>query len=170
MRFFDLVAVKDDSLDALAGRLGFKRMFCVGKDVEIIESLGKSGKAKKIVRSDNIEVLAKSLRENDIIGALPCNSSISKKTLELIKSDEKVLFIPLSIAVCCDEASRIQKLARTRSLIRSALMSKVIISLISLAEEKECLLSSAQMIEVANFLGIDQRMAKDALGVLGDLL
>jgi RNase P/RNase MRP subunit p30 len=72
--------------------------------------------------------------------------------------------------ICADDATRIQKLVRTRILVRNALAAKVRICLVSLADKKEGILSSMQMLEVANFLGIDQKRSKEALSALGGLL
>ena len=56
MQFFDLVAMKEDSLGSLASRLGYKKMFCAGKEVEIVEDLKSTSPRKKILRSDDFEM------------------------------------------------------------------------------------------------------------------
>jgi hypothetical protein len=171
MRFFDLVAIDYDSLDQLAKRLGYNRIFRLDSDFKIVESLKEAdSNGKKIVRSDKFEVVAKSLRRNEILGVLPCNDTVSKKVLEIIKNDGKFLFIPISPVICAEDAMRIQKLVKTRMLIRNALAAKVKICLISLAEKKEGIISSMQMLEVASFLGMDQKCSKEALSALGGFL
>lgn len=171
MRCFDLVAM--DALEQeTAQRLGYKRVFCVGKDVEIVESLkrvSESGR-KKIVRSDDFEVIAKSLRQNDFIGMLPSSASVSKKALEILKNEEKLLFVPLYAVVSSGETSRTQALVKVRNLVRSALMAKVRVCVVSMAEDRTCVMSNMQMIEVANFLGMDEKRAKEAVCVLGDMI
>ncbi|MGA3020992.1 MAG: hypothetical protein ABSD68_03530, partial [Candidatus Micrarchaeales archaeon] len=143
MRFFDIVAIDYNSLDRLAERLGYKKVFRLGSDVEIAETLKEAdSNGKKIVRSDRFEVVAKSLRRNEVLGALPYNDTVSRKVLEIIKKEDKFLFIPISSVICADDAVRIQKLVRTRAIIRNALAAKVKICLVSLAEKREGIVSS----------------------------
>ena len=171
MQYFDLVAMDRAPVQEMAHRLGYKRVFCVGKDIEIVEGLNHSENgSKKIVRSDSFEVLAKSLRRNDFIGMLPSGGSVNKKTLEILKNEEKLLFIPLSAVVGAGEASRTQALVKARNLVRSALMAKVNVCVVSLAEDATCLMSNMQMVEVANFLGMDPVRAKEAICVLGGVI
>jgi len=172
MQFFDLVDFDEGSLAELTSRLGYKKAFHVGKDIEMIERMqgGGNEKVMKIVQSSNDEVVMKALRQNDVIGAIAANDTISKKALEVLKNNEKLLIIPLSPVVCAEEGARTQKLIRTRLLVRAALMSKARIAIVSMAQCRECLMSTLQMLEVANFLGIEQERAKEALGVLGGAL
>ncbi len=171
MQCFDLVAMDSSKVQEIAQRLGYKRIFCLGKDVEIVESLKRTeGARKRIVRSDNFEVLAKSLRQNEFIGMLPASASVSKKTLEILKNEGKLLFVPLSEIVKAEDSSRTQALIKARNLVRSALMSKVNICVVSMAEEATCLMSNMQMEEVGVFLGMDQARAKEAVCFLGGVL
>lgn len=171
MQSFDLVALDCASLQEMAHRLGYKRIFCVGKDVEVTEKANAADDGrKKIVRSDSFEALAKSLRRNDFVGMLPSTGSVSKKVLEILKNEEKLLFVPLSGVVSADEASRTQALVKARNLVRSALMAKVNVCIVSMAEDVTGVMSNLQMAEVANFLGMDQGRAKDAISVLGGVL
>lgn len=163
MRFFDLASVPEVS-ESLGTRLGYKKIFLAGKDIEIGEDLAPS-KSKKLIRSDNPEIIVKGLRQNDVLGMLPKNISISKKALDAIKDNEKLLVIPLSEATAGGQA-----LVKMRRLIRSVLIAKAPFALVSLAGDKEHLMSSLQMIEVAGFLGVDPARAKEAMGKLGDLL
>jgi RNase P/RNase MRP subunit p30 len=173
MHFFDIVATEDASVQELAGRLGYEHLFYVGREVEIVESLkqqGWGGKKKIIVRSDSFEVITKCLKQNEVIGMLPAAGPVSKKTLEILKKEDKLLFIPFSDIVRFEDARRMQSLIKLRNLVRSALMSKARICIVSMAEDREDMMSQMQMIEVANFLGIEQRKAKEALCALGGLI
>jgi RNase P/RNase MRP subunit p30 len=168
MKFFDLVATGGGSVQGFADRLGYCRIFSVGTDVEIVEDLKAKGPGKKIVRSDDVEVIAKSLRQNDVLGMLPAKGPVSKKTLEIVKKEDKLLFVPLSEAISQEHSS--QALVRMRSLIRSAMMSKVRVCVVSLASDRASIMSSMQMLEVSAFLGIDDKKTKEALCALGALL
>ena len=170
MRFFDLVSESDTSLEGLAHRLGYKKIFVVGKDVQIIQDLRNESKSKKIVSSESSEVLTKALKSNEVIGVLPKGEAVSRKTLDMIKVYEKVLLLPFAPITCANPESRIHKLAKMRSVVKNALRARVPICIVSLAENKEGLMSTAQMVEVANFFGMEKDNAKKALNVLGGLL
>jgi len=171
MQCFDLVAMDSAKAQEMAQRLGYKRIFSLGKDVDIVENLKRSDSArKKIVKSDDFEVVSKLLRQNEVIGMLPGGASVSKKTLEIVKNEGKLLFVPLADMVRAEDASRTHALVKARNLIRSALMSKVNICVVSMADDATLLMSNMQMTEVACFLGMDQARAKDAVCVLGGVL
>lgn len=170
MRFFDLVLIRYDSLASLATRLGYQKIFEAGREIEIIEGPAGNTGLKKIVMSDDFEAITKALRQNDVIGMMPKSASISKKTLEAIKNADAVLFLPVAQVACEDAVLRTQRLVRMRGWVRSALMAKVTLALVSMADSRESIMSSAQMLEVADFLGISQERAKEALARLGGLV
>lgn len=169
MQFFDLVAMRCDSLEGLAGRLGYKKIFCAGRDLDIVENLSASPR-RKILRSDDFETITKALKQNDVIGVMPEGASVSNKTFDAIKNSEKILFIAFSPVTRAETGSRIQKLAKVRSLVRNTLRSKTPFAIITLAEDGSEIMSGAQMLEVAGFFGIPQKHAKEALHRLGGLL
>lgn len=170
MQFFDLIAVREDSKGLLARRLGYKKIFCVGEDVDIVEGIQESSPRRKILRNDDFETITKALKLGDVIGITPKSASVSGKTFDAIKKSEKVLFIAVSQVTCADSVSRPQRLARMRSLIRNTLKSKTPFSLVSLAEDARGIMSSSQALEVASFFGVPQKHAKESLGRLGGLV
>lgn len=165
MKFFDLSYVDSGQL---AGRLGYKKAFVAGKDLRIVEKLEENGERKGIVRSADHEVVVKMLRQGWVVGLLPVNCSVSRQTLEEMRDHEKALFVPLSEVTCAESSQQALNMARV--LVRNALRAGVAISIVSMARDRECLLSSAQAIEVAGFLGMDPRRAREALGTLGGLV
>ncbi len=170
MHAFDLVGVKRNDLGELPGRLGYKKIFYLGRDCEIVEGIREQVGGKGVIRSGNHEVVAKMLRQTWVIGMLPNNDSISKLDLQAVKDNEKSVLLPLADVVCADESARQQKLGRMRTLVRNLLRFKVPFLLVSLAEDRESLLSSAQMVEVAGFIGIDEMRARQAVCRLGELI
>ncbi len=170
MRFFDLANFTDDALGAFGKRLGYEKIFSAGKDVEIIDAVRGDSQKRKIVMSDSAEAVAKGLKQGSVIGIMPRSASVSRKTLDAIKNSEKLLFLNVSQITCAEGNSRLQRLARARGTARSAMMAKVPIVVVSMAEDKEGMMSSLQMLEVAGFLGLDHARAKEALNALGGLL
>ncbi len=172
MRFFDIVALKEEmSMEPLARRLGFRRIFLAGKDFEIsadIKNLGEEG--KHIVRSGNNEVLSKAMRNNAVVGVVLDDGKASGKFIEELRTHEKLLFIPVAPLVCPNQESRLRNLHRAKGILRTALMGKAAVSLVTLAEERECLLSSVQLFEIAKLLGASDRVAGEMLNSAGDSL
>jgi hypothetical protein len=169
MRFFDLVNMPDARVEPLGKRLGYEKMFQVGKDVDILDDSARA-RNKSIIRSDDLEVIFRGLRQAPVVGLLPKNLYASKKALDSARENEKLVFIPLSDVTCSDSASLAGNLAKTRKLVRSVLMARVPFALVSMAGSSECLMSSLQMIEVAAFLGIEPARAKESMGKLGEAL
>ncbi len=154
----------------MPSRLGYKKILEAGKDIEVMDSVGAATLTKKIVRSDSIETITKGVRQNRTIGVLPKNASLSGKALDAVKENGKLVLIPLSEATCAQGPDRAHALPRFRKLVRNVLIAKVPFALVSMAETREGMMSSLQMIEVAGFLGVDQRRAKEALAKLGEVL
>jgi hypothetical protein len=159
----------DARVEPLGKRLGYKKLFRVGKDVDILEGPAKA-KGKSIIRSGDLEVIARGLKQATVIGLLPKNLYASKRTLDSVRENEKLFFIPLSEVTCSEGVSLDGNLAKMRKLVRSILMTKVPFALISMAGSSECLMSSLQMIELAAFLGIEPAKAKESMGKLGEAL
>ena len=170
MQFFDLVSIRDGSLDSLAARLGYKKIFVIGKEVEVIERLGSASQLRKILVSDDFETITKALKQNDVVGMMPKSASISKKTLDALKNSDVTVFLPVTQVTCTSVGSRTHQLLKMRGWVRSALMAKVPIALVSMAENRDGIMSSAQMLEVASFLGMGQEKAKEALSRFGGLV
>ena len=168
MQFFDLVNFHEVP-ESLTARLGYKKIFQTGRDAEVFEKTVAPG-GKGIIRSDSQEVIAKGLRQSNVIGVIPKGISAGRELLDAVKESEKVLVIPLSEVTCSDGASRAQSMAKMRRLVRSVLMAKTPFALVSFASSSECLMAGLQMVEVAGFLGIEPARAKEALGRLGGLL
>lgn len=172
MQFFDLVALKGSyDSESLARRLGYKKIFELGESVSIVDNAKDlNSDSKKIVRSENEEVLIKALRHNSVIGALAYGNLPCNRIMETIRIKEKLLLLPIARITCLEKGARLQSLFSARRLLRDAMMSKVNISIVTLAEEKEYMLSAVQMLEIAKLLGVEQSVAERMLSVLGDCL
>ncbi len=168
MRFFDLVVMQNVP-EPLCKRLGYSKIFSAGKDVGILENAAQD-RSKVVIRSDNLEAIVKGLRQNNVIGLLPKNVTVSRKAIEVVKESEKIVLLPLCEVTKGEDALRAAQLAKMRKLVRSVLIAKAPFALVSLADNRENLISSLQMTEVAGFLGIPRERAKSAMGIIGDLL
>lgn len=172
MQYFDIVALKDlAGLDALGRRLGFRRMFLVGKDVELASDAKRlSEEGRYIVKSGDNEVLSKAIRSNAVVGVVLEGGKASGKFIEELHAHEKLLFLPVAPLVCPNRESRLRNLYNAKGILRSALMGKARVSIVTLAEDRDCLLSSMQLFEIAKLLGANDRTAGEMLTSLGDSL
>ncbi len=172
MQFFDIVALKEEiDLEQLAPRFGYRKMFRTGKDVELVGDIGRlNGEGRFIVRSGDGETLSKAVRSNSVIGVIVDDSKVSGKFIEELRTHEKLLFVPVAPLVCPGRESGLRNLFRAKGILRTALMGKAGVSLVTLAEEKECLLSSGQMLELAKLLGATDKVAGEMLASVGGSL
>lgn len=171
MLSFDLVNFHDAGVDALAPRLGYKKIFKSGVDVEIsARGVGDWAKRSKLITNGGQETDAKALKQNGVIGVLPQGMTVTRKVLDIAKDEEKPIIIPMGAVTNTQAGARIQELSKMRKLVRSVLMADAPFALVSLADGKELMMSSLQMLEMAGFLSIDMARAKTAMGRMGELI
>jgi|SRR5271157_1613335 len=172
MQFYDIVALKEEiDLEGLAGRFGYRKIFLAGKDVEIVgDTMRLNDEGSFIVRSGDNETLSKAVRSNGVVGVIVDDSKVSGKFIEELRTHEKILFVPAAPLVCPGQNSRMRNLHWAKGIVRTALMGKARIALVTLAEEKECLLSSRQLLEIAKLLGATDKIADGMLSSLGSSL
>lgn len=165
MRFFDLVAVPD--AQAMAKRLGYSRIFELGKEFELIHSAKEMTGSNKILASEEKSTMIAALRSNAVIGVV-AQHSMSKRDIDMLRAEEKVIFIPLS-KIVKGRNDRTGALTEVRGWARNAIRGKAKAALVSLADEKECMLSVLQMLEVAKLAGIEEFAAKRMLSTMGEI-
>jgi hypothetical protein len=172
MQFFDIVALKEEiDLEGLARRLGYRKMFLVGKDVEIARDATRlDGEGSFIVRSGDNEALSKAVRSSGVIGVIVEGGKVSGRFVDELRTHEKLLFIPAAPLVCPDQGGALRNLHAAKGAVRAALMGKAGVAMVTLAEERECLLSSRQMLEIARLLCPSDRAAEAMLTPVGGLL
>ncbi len=171
MAYFDLAAMQESAVKSLEKRLGFKRIFCLGSDAELMDNtnLQQDGR-RKIIKDDSPEMLAGGLKRNDVVAVMTGERSLSGKELETLKEIGKPLLIPIARITCASESERKNELRRAKGTVREAMLHGVPIALASLAERQECLMSAQQMLGIGGLLGLEGAAAQRTLGVLGDVL
>lgn len=171
MAYFDLVAMPESAVEGAAKRLGFRRIFCLGSDAELLEDASqRQGGTRKVIVGGSADALAKGLRRNDVVAALVGSRSLSGKELEMLRDSGKPLLIPIARIACAQEAERHGMLRGSKGMVREAMMHRVRMALASLAESPECVMSAQQMLGVGRLLGMSDRIAEQALGALGEAL
>jgi RNase P/RNase MRP subunit p30 len=171
MAYFDLVAVPKEMAGEAAKRLGFRRIFCLGSDVELLEDMAQQpGRMKRIVAGSSAEALSRGIRRSDAVAALATERSLNGKELELLREMGKPLLIPLAQVTCAGEVERGRALRRAKGAVREAMMHKAPLAIASMAGSVDCMMSAQQMLGIAKLLGMSDRVAERALGALGEAL
>ncbi len=98
------------------------------------------------------------------------DSNLVKKAVEMIKENDKLLLVPVSMLMNDDPRQRVRSLNRARRLVKFALKERVGIAVVSFAKDGDYLLSSMQMLEVAKKLGVGDEGAKAMLSRIGDAI
>ena len=173
MHYFDIVGIDEREASPMLGLLGYRKFFYIGKDIFIgsadyaNESRGK-GVLVEISKGETGSFL-RAIERNNVLGAL-ASERISKNALGIIAENKKLFAFNASELICVDQKTRLRNMRRYRRELELALHLKVQAAIATFAREKENLLSSAQIIEVAKFMGADQNIAKGMVSVWGDML
>jgi hypothetical protein len=161
MNYFDISYISDD-LSKLASRLGYKKIFTIGKEIHLVEKESEV-KENSIIRGVDA---AKLLKYGKVIGVIA--DKVDEATIQKIKSQEKILIIDASAIIrSTDESQMLQNIRRTRKIISYAMRVKVNLAMASFARDINGLTSAEQMIEVAKFLGAEEMRAKQMLQQFG---
>jgi len=146
--FYDIAYFDVDK--GLTKLLGYKRIYCIGKDV----SLNEEG---DYIIAD-AQVLHK-FKLSNIIGVRA--SKVDKALFQKIKENDKPIIIDISNLLSKDF---IREYNTGRNILRNAIKMGLSVSLASFAKDEEHLLSALQMLEIAKFLGAGEERAKEMLG------
>lgn len=149
MRYFDIVKFEPDK--SLCSRLGYKNVYSVGKDIQVSERPLKY-EVPQIVISNDQGILIGALRDGGVVGIIFKDNELNKKIIEKAAELRKTIFIPLTGIVGTGAAERKQNIQKVRKIIFAAHALKANARIISLAESKEYLLSTAQMLEIESLL------------------
>ncbi len=169
MNYFDLVEMK--SVDrALTSRLGYKKILNLGTDVIVASDLKFDRNKKVIVKSSDKGVLSRALTERRVIGIIIEDNELVKKILDEAKEDSKIVFLVASELTSENRERRLRVWYRARNLFKFAKNIGTKISLVTLAKDKNYLLSANQMMEISKFVGADLAYSKEMLGFLGGAL
>ena len=166
MRYFDIVRTNDVD-ENLANRLGYKKIFRAGTDIVLADNLNLPKGKRAIVASKNPGILLKALRDNNVIGIILEDNEPIGKVVMVAKEYEKPIIIPLD-GFKGQQAMRQRTIYRIRKLLRVLLKARAEVAFVTLAKDKNSLLSSGQMLRLSIFLGAGKEQAKRMLSIIGD--
>jgi len=147
--FYDVTYFDVDK--GLTKLLGYKKIYCIGKDVTLNED------------GDYIIADAQLLHRfklSNIIGIRA--SKVDKELFQKIKESDKPLIIDVSNLLSSNEF--IKEYNTAKNILRNAIKMGLSVSLASFAKDEAHLVSALQMLEIAKFLGLGEDKAKEILG------
>ena len=141
-----------DVPENLARLLGFKKIYTIGKQLELNKS------------ADNIIADDFSLQRFSISNVVGVRiNKIDRQFFQKIREEEKVAIIDISNLINASGEGLIKEHKRLKLMAMNALKAKLNLSIATFAKNEEGLLSSMQMIEIAKFIGLNEKQAKDAI-------
>ena len=154
MRYFDIALCEVP--EELCRRLGYKKIYCCGKDLFINRRPVKA-QGLQIIISKDPGVLMGALKDSSVVGIIFEEDELAKRVVEKAAELKKTIFIPIGGVVGSDAQRRSVKVNKIRKIIFSTHKSKANANLVTLAESKYQLQSAAQMSEIGHLLlgGLD---------------
>jgi len=147
--FYDLTYFDVDK--GLTKLLGYKKIYCIGKDVTLNED------GDYIIADAH---LLHRFKLSNIIGIRA--SKVDKELFQKIKESDKPLIIDVSNLLSSSEF--IKEYNTAKNILRNAIKMGLSVSLASFAKDEAHLVSALQMLEIAKFLGLGEDKAKEILG------
>ncbi len=163
-----MVAMPEGVDQKLARRLGYKRVLIVGKDVALLNA-GNDTK-KTVIYAKNMDAVARHVKSRDVVGFIFDDSSIIRKALEEIHENGKLVVLPLSQIMQHDQRARLRGIGRMRRLLKTALRYRAQVAVVSLAQNKDQMLSRMQLSALASYLGANDEQSKAMLQKIGDVV
>ena len=162
MRYYDITNIK--ATDQRSKRLGFSRIFHNGTDIDV-QDAGRPARRCTIATGSNESLLARSIKERNVMGILPKNPP-SKKLLAMLADTGKILFVNVNDTIKAEGSQQFKAIYLNRKTMHYCRKFKVAVSPITLADSEEYLLSSKQLAAFLKFLGFsgNDKIALNALG------
>lgn len=164
MHYFDLAFFDVDK--SFSKRLGYEKVYEFGKDV----ILGDRYDANKtmIVESSNTSELSKAIKGR-AVGVIIKDNELEKRVIEDASSYGKPILISTSTLIS-DYTSRARNIYRAKRLLAFSMRSGADVLIVTMAHNREFLLSYYQLMSIARFLGAGDAYAKKMVSKLGDIL
>lgn len=149
MKYYDITTLDIDK--GLQKRLGYAKIYVAGKDIAV-QTVPRQNSIPVIVKSKDQNVLLKSLKDNSVCGIILEGNLLNKKVIEKASEIRKTIFIPVSYLLWLGVWERQSELQKIKHILSAAHRLKAKVSIITLAENAESLLSKDQMAEIANMI------------------
>jgi len=151
VKYFDIARFEPDM--QFLSRLGYGRVYCIGKDVELAPRPGGT-RIPQIVASADQGALIAALKDSNVIGIIFEGNDPIKKVVEKAKELGKPVFLPINalIGQGQGQSARGHALGRLRKAAYVCAKLGAQARIISLAETKEQMISAGQMAGIADLI------------------
>ncbi|MGC8538382.1 MAG: hypothetical protein ACP5MK_00750 [Candidatus Micrarchaeia archaeon] len=164
MKLFDIAFIEIE--DQLANALGFARIYADRTDLNIATTKPASLQPNTLM---DVSFAQHTVKNKNVIGFVAGSEAIDRKTISMLKENDKPLFFNASILL--DETRAIPAIYSFKQSYAYASKIGAKCSIASFARDMDTLFSAAQLIEIAKLIGAKENTeAKSMLGLAGKML
>ncbi len=167
MQYFDII-VKDIADQALVRRLGYRRIFVAGKDIDVSGSLSGDPRRKMVIVSRDPGVLIRATRERRVLGIMFEGNELIAKAMMAARENGKLVMLSTEGLSGSGTGMRLSTIYKLRRMVAELRKAHVKTVLVTMAGSREMLQSRAQMIQLARFLGAAEAQSREMVSSLGD--
>ena len=164
MDYYDIVMDSCSIDEKLVQRLGFKKIFSVGKDVKLanLNDPKIKGASGGIIMGEDKNKLFACAR-GDVKAVIVTDFRIDKKLMAHMAENDIMLCIPVSAITFSYGLSRSRAIFMLNTLFTYARKSGIEVSFITLAQSEMYMASAMQLIELAMLVGADEKYARHSI-------
>lgn len=166
MQYFDVTSLPEPVDAPLSRRLGFRKMFNTGSEIDVLE-FDDEQKRPFLVSTKNPSLFYKLIKSGKAIGFLVDDPDSAQRFISKIKDDEKLVVFNANYIVS-PETNRQSRVYKMRKIFRIAHNVRLKTAMVSLAKNQNYLLSSMQMVEIAKLITRDEKSARQMLSQIGE--
>lgn len=167
MDFYDIAMASCEFESAFAQRLGFKKIFVCGRDIQLINA----DKGSSFPKEDFIAIGA---NKNNLLTAARSGASavaiadsrIDRKLMEELREQKTTLILPTSLITSSYSLERPKRLYLISKLYSHAKKLGIDVGFATMAESRQNMCSYIQLIEIAKLVGADEQQARHGISAV----
>lgn len=168
MSYFDVTSLSNPIDESLAKRLGFKRIFNNGIDVEVTLSIPKKAQNPILLSSSSQSAINQCLQNENVTGIINTGDEIGAKSIEkLVQKEKLIVFDAYSMT---GSSERLASINKAKKAFRYVSKMHADLAIASFAPSNDYLLSYMQLFEIAKLIGASDAQAKLMLSRIGMVL
>ena len=164
--YYDAIFDTCEVSDALVGRLGFKRMIVLGRDLPVIrtDARGLGGEKRALAVGRDSARLAAAVK-GGVASACLEEPIMDKELLAAMADNDCILCVPMSGIMSAFGLRRARLMYRTGRLISKAEKMGVPVGIVTMAPSNALMCSYMQMVELARLMGVEEGFARESISV-----
>jgi hypothetical protein len=151
--------------DSLAKRIGYDKIYVVGKDIEIVSRACPTSLPQIVIGNDPGTLIG-ALKSPDVIGVIFESDELSKNVVEKASELKKTVFVPVGGFTKTVVEERGRRAGRLRKIMNSAHALGARMRIVTMADSESSLLSVNQLKEVGRLIFENG----DVDGTIGEVL